>query len=145
MSRGAVIAGHLDGQRASGCHAVQEFGKQRVVVSYPLQSGVAENDIVGLPVFVSPGGYFAFPPAQPRLGLAGGGDHLRRTVHPGQVSLGPAFRQDGGAVAWATAQVNDADRGGHGDAGRKITAGPGAFFIEAKILFGIPCRHNAGI
>jgi hypothetical protein len=112
------------------------------MIVHPLQRGVAEYTIVSLVVFIGPSSYVAHEPSQMRVCLTGGGDHLWRAVQPCQLSLGPAFSQNGSTVPRPAAQVNYTVGNRDGDASRQFPAGPRALVIEAKILFGIPCGHD---
>ena len=87
--------------------------------------------------------YLRRAPIQARCPSTGRGDHLQGAVQPDQSSFWPAVGEDGGAIAGPATQVNHMAGRVQGDAARELATGPGALFIETKILIGIPSRHDA--
>src|ERR1700691_4512533 len=112
------------------------------MVVHPLQSGVAEDHIVCLVLFIGPGGNVTHAPSSLWSGLTSGGNHLGRAIQPCQFTLWPALSQGGSTVAGAAAQIDHAVWSGDGDSSHKLLARSSAFVVEAKILFCIPCGHG---
>ena len=68
-----------------------------------------------------------------------GGDHLRARVEPLHLRLGPALCEQGGEVARAAAEVDDARRRLGANPGHQLDEGPAALVGEMQVALRVPC------
>ena len=130
------VVGRLHGQDAALGQLADQTGVERRVVGHPLQRRVRQDHVVLLRRV--PGGDVGQFEVQRGQALAGGLDHVFRTVHAGDFRVGIAAGQHLGGIARAAAQVHGQADGRIGQRGHQIAHRPGAFVFKSGILLGGP-------
>lgn len=113
------------------------------MVGDPLERGIGEDEIVG--AAGRQGGDVGLDPSESGIVLPCVGQHVGRAVDARHLGVGPALRQEIGAVARAAAEIDDPPRRREGDTGEEVARRPGPLPSELQVLIRVPGHLCHGI
>ncbi|MNE66113.1 hypothetical protein D3C80_1616450 [compost metagenome] len=133
------VVRHLDRQAATGRELGHQRWQQRGVVRQPLEHRVGEDHIKWARLV--PGRDIRGVEAHTRQALAGGLDHVGRTVDTTDRGIGKTLYQQLGGVTGAATDVDHRTRIQVGDRSQQITRRARALIFEGHVLFSRPAHR----